>query len=337
MPDPVLERFHRALIEEIQTQRPEYLTQPFTVAEIYQNLVPYGSHRDRIGVEMNGDYEDALSRLLVGEGGYLILDSEPALSKLRAALEAPDPNSGAYRDFAAVDVRLNQAYLDLSAEALDQLPDLVEELEAEDPVTMTDLAPAEGNATATELGVVPPGVDIFTDEGARPGIDDRSEDGAARAATVSDGAWDDEEAPTDEEPSTGPAGSDDLSALGLVGVDTDGFGAEGHDAAASEAVGPDDDAMFDDEGAEASEGPAGTKRRPPLEPEYVETESEDEAPGEAAGGSCVWCRADFPPREKLNYCPFCGTDVRLVPCPACGEEVEPGWRFCVACGAEVEE
>jgi hypothetical protein len=28
----ILERFHRALVEEIQTQRPEYLTGPFTVA-----------------------------------------------------------------------------------------------------------------------------------------------------------------------------------------------------------------------------------------------------------------------------------------------------------------
>jgi hypothetical protein len=69
MSDQILERFHRALIEEIQTQRPEYLTSPFTVAEIYQNLVPYGSHRERIGVEMNGDYEEALIRLLAGEGG----------------------------------------------------------------------------------------------------------------------------------------------------------------------------------------------------------------------------------------------------------------------------
>ena len=84
--DLILERFHRTLIEEIQTQRPEYLTGPFTVAEIYQNLVPYGSHRDRIGVRINGDYEDALLRLLAGEGGYLILESEPArlLDRLRA-------------------------------------------------------------------------------------------------------------------------------------------------------------------------------------------------------------------------------------------------------------
>ena len=161
MADHVLERFHRALIEEIQTQRPDYLTGPFTVAEIYQNLVPYGSHRDRIGVEMNGDYEDALIRLLAGEGGFLILDSEPALRDLQAELETQNPNTGLYREFAAVDVRLNQAYLDLAAAAIDQLPDLAEELEAEDPVTMAALAPSEGNASALDMGIVPPGVDIF--------------------------------------------------------------------------------------------------------------------------------------------------------------------------------
>lgn len=160
MSERILERFHRALIEEIQTQRPDYLTAPFTVAEIYQNLVPYGSHRDRIGVEMNGDYEDALIRLLAGEGGYLILDSEPALRDLRAELETPNPNTGLYREFAAVDVRLNQAYLDLSAAAMNQLPDLVKELEADDPVTMAQLAPSAGGG---ELGLVPPGVDIFSD------------------------------------------------------------------------------------------------------------------------------------------------------------------------------
>ena len=169
MSEQVLERFHRALIEEIQTQRPEYLTAPFTVAEIYQNLVPYGSHRDRIGVEMNGDYEDALIRLLAGEGGYLILDSEHALRDLKSELEGANPNTGLYREFAAVDVRLNQAYLDLSAAAMDQLPDLVEELDAEDPTPLSELAPDPGNPTPEDLGIVPPGVDIFDDEPAAAG------------------------------------------------------------------------------------------------------------------------------------------------------------------------
>jgi hypothetical protein len=25
----------------------------------------------------------------------------------------------------------------------------------------------------------------------------------------------------------------------------------------------------------------------------------------------------------------------LVPCPACGEELELTWRFCIACGTEI--
>lgn len=274
MSDQILERFHRALIEEIQTQRPEYLTSPFTVAEIYQNLVPYGSHRERIGVEMNGDYEEALIRLLIGEGGYLILDSEPALRELRAELEVSNPNTGLYREFAAVDVRLNQAYLDLSAAAIDQLPDLVEELEAEDPVGMAELAPSEETATAEQMGIASPGIDIFADQPDRDDVD-----------------------PTPVR--------DDTRAGG----------------------------------------------RPPLAPEYVTTPAAKGAPSDAstseptptpeasgptsAGeGACAWCRAELPSREGVNFCPFCGTDLKLVPCPACGEEVEPGWRFCATCGAE---
>jgi hypothetical protein len=201
----LLERFHRTLIEEIQTQRPEYLTGPFTVAEIYQNLVPYGSHRDRIGVHINGDYEDALLRLLAGEGGYLVLESEPALRELRAELKTPNPNTGLYREFAAVDVRLNRTMLDFAAV----------EVEAVEP-SRTAAAPIE---------VVPAAVDVFQD----------------RAA-----------APSEE-----------------------------------------------------------TKR------------------------ACQWCRAELPPRANINFCPFCGTDLKVVPCRECGEELEPSWRFCVACGTEV--
>ena len=104
--DPV-GRFHRALVEEILRSRPSYLSEPFTVAEIYQNLVPYRTHRDRIGVEMNGDYEDALLRLLAGEGEYLVLESEHAVREIREELESSNPNTGLYRAYAAADVRLN--------------------------------------------------------------------------------------------------------------------------------------------------------------------------------------------------------------------------------------
>lgn len=108
----LLARFHHALVVEIRKSRPDYLHAPFTVAEIYQNLVPYRSHRDVIGVEMNGDYEDALLRLLAGEGDFLVLESEVARREIRDELQTGNPNTGLFRDFAAADVKLNPEKLD---------------------------------------------------------------------------------------------------------------------------------------------------------------------------------------------------------------------------------
>jgi len=203
----VLGRFHQTLVEEIRRRRPEYLAEPFTVAEIYQNLIPYGTHRDRLGVEMNGDYEDALLRILAGEGGYLILESEPALRDLRHELESPNPNTGLYREYAAVDVRLAPGYVEVGA------PDA--------PVATAQAGPPAA-AAAPPLPFVPS-----------------------------------------------------------------------------------------------------------AEPSAVE--SAPEGPAEA----CRWCRAELPRRANLKYCPFCGTDIRIVPCPECGEELEPEWRFCISCGTEI--
>ncbi len=211
--EEVLSRFYGALVDEICAQRPDYLTAPFTVAEIYQNLVPYGSHRDRIGVQMNGDYENALLRLLAGEGGYLILESETALRNLREELESSNPNTGAYREYAAVDVRLNS-------------------------------------------------------------------DGLAGQAVTS------HEVPVDDPTLHEPDGDVDPGILGTAGAES---------------------------AQEASEFESDHEPQP----------------------SCRSCRADLPERGTLNFCPFCGTDVHLVTCPACGAELEPEWRFCAACGTEV--
>lgn len=103
----LVERFHRVLVEEIQRTAPSYLSASFTVAEIYQTLVPYRTHRDRIGVEMNGDYEDALLRLLSGEGQLLVLESDSATEQIQRELRTTNPNTGLYREFAALGVRLN--------------------------------------------------------------------------------------------------------------------------------------------------------------------------------------------------------------------------------------
>jgi len=217
----VLARFHGALVEEILARRPEYLHAPFTVAEIYQNLVPYGTHRDQIGVEMNADYEDALLRLLAGDGSYLVLESEAALRALREELESSSPNTGLYREFAAVDVRLNPAKASGGGPTLWTDAEPVEP----PPVSMADLAP--------EADPTPPS-------------------------------------------RTAPESSTPV----------------------------------------VTAGPTSAEHREPP-------------------SDCRWCRAALPQRPNLNFCPFCGTDVHVVPCPGCGEELDPEWRFCVACGTEV--
>lgn len=125
----ILERFHAVLLQEIADKHPDDLTAPFTVAEIYQDLVPYRSHRDLIGVEMNGDYEDALFRMLSGEGDYLVLDSEHARQEIQDELARPNPNAALFRGFAAVDVRLHPSRLPSTADVEDGPEESVEILE----------------------------------------------------------------------------------------------------------------------------------------------------------------------------------------------------------------
>lgn len=186
--DSPLHRFHQILCESLSVRGAEALTRPFTVAEIYQDLVPYRTHRDRLGIEMNGDYEHLLLRLLAGEEGLVRLEAEPALSEIRGELESSNPNTGLYRDYAALDVRLIE-------------------------------------------GRPPPSVSL----------EEESEEVA-------------------EEPADAPASVE-----------------------------------------------------------------------------CGWCSRALPDRPQVSFCPHCGVDLAIVPCPECREPMEPDWRYCIVCGTEVPE
>jgi hypothetical protein len=192
------------------------------VAEIYHDLVPYRSYRDALGVEMNGDYEHALLRLLAGEGHYLEVESEHAVREIQEELASVNPNTGLYRAFAAVDVRLNP----------DQVPE--------------HGSPSHPLPVERVQEPVPP-------------------------------AGDDED-----------------------------------DAPSQPAVAPD------------------TAAEPEMSQPVTQAEAMEQS--SSSRDVCPWCREGLPKRDNLTFCPFCGTDVRLVPCPSCGEALEPEWRFCIACG-----
>jgi hypothetical protein len=260
----VLRCFHRALVRELRKST-EDLGSPFTVAEIYQNLVPYRTHRDELAVEMNGDYEHALLRLLAGEGDYLTIESRTARQEIQDELASPNPNTGLFRDFAAADVRLNPHLVD---EALIEL-DIQE-------VGMTQEGAREEEGVGQED-------EIFQDG-------DDSEDGFE--GSVEGEALDSRELPPELSEGEYPA--------------------------------------LEDEGEDDFEGDTSE-----MEAEFAESplaEGEDRPPFEA----CPWCRESLPQRGGVKFCPFCGSNVQLVPCPACGEELELNWRFCIACGMEVD-
>lgn len=65
-------------------------------------------------------------------------------------------------------------------------------------------------------------------------------------------------------------------------------------------------------------------------------------PGSASHGAaspgeqpCTFCGERLPEGRRVRFCPHCGGDQRLQPCPRCEAVLEREWRFCISCGQEV--
>jgi hypothetical protein len=50
---------------------------------------------------------------------------------------------------------------------------------------------------------------------------------------------------------------------------------------------------------------------------------------------CRFCGGTLPEGRQVVYCPHCGNNLSVSRCPACGSELEKGWKFCVTCGRTV--
>jgi hypothetical protein len=103
-----LDRTFRHLLQTIQTRYPAYLTQPFEVAELYQNILPYRHHRRELGLETNQEYELALLQLLSGARDYLVVNDQMR-ERLARELASPNPDPGAFREFSTSQVALSPA------------------------------------------------------------------------------------------------------------------------------------------------------------------------------------------------------------------------------------
>jgi len=103
-----LDRTFRHLLQTIQARYPAYLTQPFEVAEVYQNILPYRHHRRELGLETNQDYEVVLLQLLSGARDYLVVNDEMR-QRLSQELASANPDAGAFREFSTAQIALSPA------------------------------------------------------------------------------------------------------------------------------------------------------------------------------------------------------------------------------------
>jgi hypothetical protein len=83
-----------------------------------------------------------------------------------------------------------------------------------------------------------------------------------------------------------------------------------------------------EEEEEEEEGDDIGQRGAPLTGAAFELAEQTETPRQ-----CPYCGETLAANRKVNFCPQCGQPPSgELRCPACGSEVDVGWRYCMSCG-----
>jgi hypothetical protein len=102
-------RLFEGLVAALAARDPRRLHGGFEVAELYQQIVPYRTHRNLLGFATHQDYEGAILGLLAGVGGYASVEPEEVRQTLAAEVDSPNPDPTLFREFAGARVRLAAA------------------------------------------------------------------------------------------------------------------------------------------------------------------------------------------------------------------------------------
>jgi RNA polymerase subunit RPABC4/transcription elongation factor Spt4 len=116
MTDEVVARLHQCLLDELRS-REHPLGRPLTVAQICEEVIPYGAVRSKIRVELNADYEHALLRLLAGERGLLRIEPEEVRKELEREAAEPFPDVGVFRRYSGFEVWVDTGAPDVTRPA----------------------------------------------------------------------------------------------------------------------------------------------------------------------------------------------------------------------------
>ncbi len=102
-----VERLFRVLVEALAAVRPDALGEAFPAPLIYEEIIPYRTHRARLGFATHEDYELALLRFLAGDGGFAAVYPAEVQEALATAVAEPFPETAAFRAYPEANVRLD--------------------------------------------------------------------------------------------------------------------------------------------------------------------------------------------------------------------------------------
>lgn len=313
--DGLVDRLLAALADALRRTRKDPFGAPVTVAEIYQDLVPYRSVRTALGFQMNADYEHTVLRLLAGENELAKLEPDEAREELRSELDTPNPNVGLFRKFAACDVWILRTELTLG-----DATDSTDKAEGMAPVPIHEPSPVHE----------PPVVhadEPLSHESAPPRHEpaspvDESEDDLPVLELET-------ELVGEEAGGEAPVDGDNLAWAESV-PEGEWNAAEGELILEEEVQDPPDT-------PDTSVRPAAAGAHEPMpQPEaavmFDSSQSQGTIATAQAAGSCSFCQGSLPGGRVVRFCPSCGADQSMQPCGSCREPLDPSWKFCIGCG-----
>jgi hypothetical protein len=106
-----LDRLFHQLIRNLAQLDPARVHGPVEIAELYQRLIPYRTHRTSLGVDTNEDYEMTVLRLLAGERGYAVVEPAETRDALARELAAVNPDPGFFKQFGNARVTFDPGYV----------------------------------------------------------------------------------------------------------------------------------------------------------------------------------------------------------------------------------
>jgi Double zinc ribbon len=116
-PTDDLDRLFRRVVTNLAALDPSRVRGPVEVAELYERLVPYRTHRTSLAMDTHEDYEMALLRLLAGERGYAFVEPEAARTALAAEVAGINPDTRLYRQYRTATVTFDPGEVRAALEA----------------------------------------------------------------------------------------------------------------------------------------------------------------------------------------------------------------------------